>query len=140
METGIICNLINEFTIITVKAPVCDCGVSWTWLLTFVEKYNDMLTSFTAKDVVKKIIIPETSFAKVRYVDILPATVVSTPTYFASHVWSEPFLDLVDSLKYFIEGNNNKGKKEEVFVWIDIFAVNQHAGSTYQSEDLNGTV
>jgi hypothetical protein len=68
-------------------------------------------------------------------VDILPSEYVSTPTYFASHVWSSPFVDLVQSLKYYIDGEH---EKEEVFVWIDIFAVNQHRDSGNQASDLNG--
>ncbi len=110
-----------------------DCAVSFTWLKSFVEKYKTKLKNQSTQQVVTKIVIPETAERKVRYVDLLPSNCVSTPTFFASHVWSEPFLNLIDSLQYYVEGM----KEDEVFIWVDIFAVNQH-GTEDQSNDLKG--
>ena len=80
--------------------------------------------------------IPQTLNTKCRYVDLLPPEFVSKPTLFASHVWSAPFLDLVDSLSDYIQSYNNNG--EEFYIWIDIFAVNQHRDSGMQGTDLSG--
>jgi hypothetical protein len=101
----------------------------------FVEEHKEEITPLSTQEVVTKIVIPATRERKSRYVDLLPPEDVSLPTYFASHVWSAPFLDLVYALKYYIDGmhENTAG----VFVWIDIFAVNQHRDSGTQAADLS---
>ncbi len=87
----------------------------------------------STQDVVTKMIIPSTAEKKVRYTDLLPSKVVSTPIYFVSHVWSEPFLDMIESVKYHVND-----PAEDVFIWLDIFAVNQHRGTSDQTNDLQG--
>ena len=119
--------------------------MSYKWLLSFVDDNN--LKGLSTQDVVTQIVIPATKEKKSRYVDLIPESDVSLPTFFASyknvfiyklilssHVWSAPFLDLIDSLKEYI----GKKPKEDVFVWIDIFAVNQHRDSGCQGTDLQG--
>ena len=108
--------------------------MSWTWLLSFIRKNLDNLENRSTEEVVAEIVVPDTRKNKCRYVDLLPKNSVSLPTYFASHVWSAPFLDLIDSLREYIGDN----VKQDVFVWIDIFAVNQHRDSGSQASDLQG--
>jgi hypothetical protein len=93
------------------------------------------LNGLSTQGVVNDIVIPATIDKKTRYVDLLSSSDVSTPTYFASHVWSAPFLDLYSSLAHYITGKQLEG---EVFIWIDIFAVNQHRDSGTQAADLSG--
>ena len=46
---------------------------------------------------------------------------VGTPTYFISHAWSSRFVDLVESVTSALAG----AAKNDTFVWLDIFAINQ---------------
>ena len=47
------------------------------------------------------------------------------PTYFVSHAWDSPFVELVASVAAFLEG----AAQDETFVWLDIFAINQDDSS-----------
>ena len=46
---------------------------------------------------------------------------IGEPTYFASHAWDSLFIYLLDSIDACLEG----AAKDETFVWLDIFAINQ---------------
>lgn len=46
----------------------------------------------------------------------------AAPLFFCSHAWARPFQRLVDSLVSFLDGADPEG----TFVWIDVFAINQH--------------
>ncbi|XRA97499.1 EF-hand domain-containing protein [Pycnococcus provasolii] len=46
---------------------------------------------------------------------------VGEPTYFISHAWSSRFVDLVKSVASALAG----AAKNDTFVWLDIFAINQ---------------
>ena len=46
---------------------------------------------------------------------------VGAPTYFISHAWNSSFVDLVESVASALAG----AAKEDTFVWLDIFAINQ---------------
>ena len=113
---------------------VWECAVSWSWLLSFVKENEAKLKNLSTQDVVDQIVKPATLLNKSRYVDLIPKDCVSLPTYFASHVWIAPFLDIVESLREHIGDN----ARDDVFVWIDIFAVNQHRDSGTQESDLKG--
>ena len=111
-----------------------ECAVSWNWLLSFVDKHKTTLKSLSTQKVVTKLIIPATEKDKTRYVDLLPPHQVALPNYFVSHVWSAPFLDLIESLKQYVDSTK---RTKDVFVWIDIFAVDQHRDSGTQGSDLS---
>jgi hypothetical protein len=111
------------------KRNVWECAVSCTWLQSFVKKREKLLQGFSTLDVVTKIIIPETSIKKVRYADLIPDIHLSVPTFFISHVWTAPFLDLVGAIRQHL------GEQKNVFLWIDIFAISQHK-SKEQVDDL----
>ena len=86
------------------------------------------MTSLTTQEVVTKIIIPETEKTLCRYVDLLTETPVSKPDYFVSHVWGAPFLDLVETLRirFNLKDKLIDDKLKPIFIWVDIFAINQH--------------
>jgi hypothetical protein len=46
---------------------------------------------------------------------------IGEPTYFVSHAWDNLFVELLDSIGAFLEG----AAKDETFVWLDIFTINQ---------------
>ena len=100
-------------------------------------KRRDNLEGLTTVDVVRQIIIPETQSLRLRYVDTLSTEAVSAPTYFVSHTWGRPFLELINSLKSYIRLSQDDEQSKNIFLWIDIFAVNQHEG-LHQQSDLSG--
>ena len=110
--------------------------MSWSWLLNFSRSRHSELYGLSTQQVVTKLIIPETKEKHLRYVDILPEVCVSAPTYFVSHVWASPFLELVSSLQSYLNLSETDRKSKYIFLWIDIFAVNQHRESTEQASDL----
>ena len=120
----------------TKRKAVWECAVSWSWLLQFAREHHNQLQSLTTSQVVTQIVIPATKEKAVRYVDFIPSDCVSTPTYFISHTWGSPFLDLIRSLKAFIPYSETDPISKTTFVWLDIFAVNQITTSTEQSTDL----
>ena len=76
-------------------------------------------------DVVELVVRPvahEThlSYAAARF----PAASVGKPTHFVSHAWARRFGHLVRSLQAYFAG----AVPAEVFVWLDIFAINQDTG------------
>ena len=54
----------------------------------------------------------------------VPPRSLSRPTHFVSHAWGNSFVDLVANLEDYFLG----AAVDEVFVWLDIFAINQKAG------------
>ena len=118
----------------TARKEVWQCSVAWRWVLQFVRE-ND-LDGLSTQDVVTQIVIPRTLEKQVRYVDLIPPNCVSSPTYFVSHVWGCPFLDLVASIQSALGLNEDDEKSAETFLWIDIFAVNQHRTNNEQASDL----
>ena len=85
-----------------------------------------------------------------RYVDLIEddsGTAVSggRSFFFISHGWGRPFVELVDQIIEHFKPENQavwrpKGasilKWEEIFVWLDIFAINQNEGVS-QGDDLS---
>ena len=100
-------------------------AVSWKWLLSFVRLEGNTLENLTTQEVVNEIIIPRTKHSMNRYINKLSPSVVNFPTYFVSHVWSALFLDLIASLSHEIKLKESDEESRNVFVWIDIFAINQ---------------
>ena len=99
--------------------------MSLFWLLEFVKNRKAELDNLSTQDVVNKIVIPETQQKKLRYADTIPDSFVSAPSYVVSHVWSAPFLDLVETLDQHFNAKAEATKS--IYLWIDIFAINQHS-------------
>mmetsp|Transcript_31220 Transcript_31220/g.69446 ORF Transcript_31220/g.69446 Transcript_31220/m.69446 type:complete len:482 (+) Transcript_31220:82-1527(+) len=113
-----------------------DCGVSLAFLEDFVRKVA--ATSSTA-DVVTSCIIPGTQERCCRYVDIIPQQHVGSARFFVSHCWAGLFHHLVLQLQQYLDPSVSKAyqDKNAIYVWIDIFAVNQHIGrGSTQADDL----
>lgn len=60
------------------------------------------------------------------------------PYYFISHTWSRPFLELVGQVKQHFSRQMQMG--ENVFILLDIFAMNQHCHDDISSEELLKTL
>lgn len=76
----------------------------------------------------QEIIIPKTKENQCRFVDLLDEKDVGRVTYFISHVWASPFSHLIESLEEQLQGEDDTS----IFLWIDIFAVNQHGGDAME--------
>jgi hypothetical protein len=95
-------------------------------------KDNPTFENLSTKEIVDQHIIPETSKNKCRYLDILSGDDRGHAQYFVSHVWDLPFSFMVGCLRSHFAGQEPK----KIFLWIDIFAVNQHGGDQ-MDYDLN---
>lgn len=129
------CTLANEqFSASPVARPrpVAECAVSLSFLTAFAKNLE---ADWTAADVVFKNVITTTQDKKCRYVDMLADGDVGPPTYFVSHRWSDPFVELVERLNAYVQ--EHADPDSEPYFWIDIFAVNQHPGAA-QQDDLKG--
>lgn len=135
-------------------SAVSAAAVSVRWLLRFFEErvVPELGELATTTEVVARIIKPATEEHRCRYYELgdaaslgggdlwqgsVPArpgtpeagddaraspAAAAAPLFFCSHAWARPFRRVVDSLVSFLDGADPGG----TFVWVDIFAVNQH--------------
>jgi hypothetical protein len=113
---------------------VAACAVSLAFLIDFYEQCVAPLEALDGaplctKAVVERVVKPGTAHALCALTQLLPAVDVAPPSAFVSHAWGNPFALLLSALREHFQG----AIAAEVFVWIDAFAVNQHA----PSEDLH---
>lgn len=119
------------------ESHVSNCAISLVWLISWVKRHpmirsKSMTTGAVCFDIIK----PAVKEAGCRYVDLMmPGEARSSVSsgrrfFFISHGWGRPFIELVEQLKAHF-----KAHKEEVFVWLDIFAINQNEGAS-QGDDL----
>ena len=82
----------------------------------------------TTEQVVRRIILPRTAELSCRYADhpeLIHEEQLGGPTFYISHAWANSFTLLVDSVSSHLAGCD----PEQVFLFIDIFSVNQHPGA-----------
>lgn len=82
--------------------------------------------------VVQKLVIPQTKTHQCRFVDLLGEADVAAPTHFISHRWGTLFTDTCALFTNHLEDADPAA----TYVWLDIFAVNQHASNAQQQDDL----
>ena len=115
-------------------------GVRLSYLSVFVIEYGnkygardkrpqgrEYFESMTTKDVVEKIIKPETINTKQSFCDLLLSEsprYVGKADWFYSHAWKYRFLDVIDAAKSFFQ--NEELDEQDPFLWFDIFTVSQH--------------
>eukprot|EP01039_Chlorochromonas_danica_P006216 gene6216-6854_t len=108
---------------------------------------REQFLGLTTQEVVERFIKPITKEDRSSYCDYLLRTSTSTSTsqkkkgnkmvgmatVYVSHCWQAPFLSLIDSLSHYYHGEGEA--KQRIYVWIDIFSVNQHhlSGGYYGS-------
>ena len=76
----------------------------------------------TVKEVVELIVKPATVVEKISFIDLMSPGLYVKPTAFVSHAFGNPFHLLVESLL----SHFRDAVPSEVFVWIDVFIINQH--------------
>ncbi|KAG1663278.1 hypothetical protein FOA52_006319 [Chlamydomonas sp. UWO 241] len=134
-------------------------AVSLKWLVTeFVQKYPEVVEEgLTGKEVVSNCIIPATAKYRDSYVELLrkeggpkAPDIISRgrPFYYVSHSWGRPFSEMLVMLKeHFCSKRQavwRKGKPEvpwaEVYIWIDVLAVDQHSARDVEVSSWTCTV
>jgi hypothetical protein len=76
----------------------------------------------TVKEVVEEIIIPATKEKGCSFIDQLWPNMYMAPHAFISHAFGNRFTIIVESLKSYFKDS----VFAEVYIWIDIFIINQH--------------
>ncbi|KAG1671285.1 hypothetical protein FOA52_010856 [Chlamydomonas sp. UWO 241] len=113
-------------------------AVNLDWLLnTFLAQHPEVAAKkMSTQQVIDTIIKPATAARNCRYADLVGAPVSDgRPFYFVSHTWSRQFAETVGQLerRFRPEAQHvwRRGQPliplGDVFVWFDIFAINQHA-------------
>jgi hypothetical protein len=112
---------------------VASCAVSLAFLTDFYTRCVAPLESedepLSTKDVVERLVKPATQAACCKFASLVPGA-VRPPAAFASHAFGNPFRLLVSAL----EEHFMNAVAADVFIWVDIFAINQHTPSA----DLHG--
>ena len=113
--------------------------VSLQFLLEFYEGVVQPYKSgMTVKQVVEEIIIPFTKDQQCSFIDLLRPNMHVAPHAFISHAFGNPFSIIVESLKSYFKD----AVYAEVYVWIDIFIINQHrpGDDLYGGQTLKATI
>lgn len=111
-------------------------GVRLSWLRAQLPGWAAALgdPQFTTAALVAGVVVPATADARCRYTELLPPAATAPAAAFVSHAWARPFAELVDNLTaHFADCGGDAA--DDPAVWLDVFAVNQHAGPA-QSADL----
>jgi hypothetical protein len=104
---------------------VASTAVSLAFLRDFYERCVAPLPggeALTTKQVVDQVILPATKDSGAcNFASLVPGA-VGLPTAFASHAFGNPFSLLVAAL----QAHFAAAVASEVYVWVDVFAINQH--------------
>ncbi|GLC35175.1 hypothetical protein PLESTB_000562600 [Pleodorina starrii] len=109
------------------RREVCDCAVSLEFLLEFAREVPE---GWYTGRVVQELVKGFTQAHQCRFTDLMPMRHVKRPDYFISHKWDSSFHYMVRSVRDYLSG----AVPGEVYVWLDIFAVNQHPGAGHDSD------
>eukprot|EP01036_Dinobryon_divergens_P031418 gene31418-biopygen25115 len=97
--------------------------LSLQFLLEFNEKVvQPYRPTMTVKEVVEDILIPATKEKQCSFIDQLRPNIYVWPHVFISHAFGNRFAIIIASLKSYFKD----AVFTEVYVWIDIFIINQH--------------
>eukprot|EP01043_Picozoa_sp_COSAG02_P045093 COSAG02_NODE_4091_length_5797_cov_127.687434_2_plen_570_part_00 len=118
--------------------------VSVSWLKRFVEVNGETLAGKTTDEVVRTLLIPQTAERRCSVAEVLAgqrlrpeiiddtAMCVGDATCLVSHAWSDSFLDTVGTI---VDWGQTKPDPDVEFVWLDVFAVSQHAPPLTETQD-----
>jgi tetratricopeptide (TPR) repeat protein len=99
-------------------------GIKLNFLVEKLEEQDqEFLESATTLEVCEELIKPLTQRYQCSYSDYiskLEPSAVGEATYFISHVWSDRFIDVIDSVVAHLDDET------DVIIWMDIFCINQH--------------
>jgi len=121
--------------------PTWMCAVRFGEVLALAERARVQLADEeylkqTAETMVQRFIRPATEARRCRYTALLPTEAVGAPDVFVSHRWASPFHQLLENLRISLGDLVKRMERDseappavdDLRVWLDIFAVNQHDG------------
>ena len=97
-------------------------GVSLQFLLDLKSEVEVWHPNATTRMVAMQMVKPYTAQEKCRYYELMSAEDVGQPTYFVSQMQDAGFCGLVDA----IHSHLRNADPRHVYVWLDLFAINQH--------------
>ncbi|KXZ53022.1 hypothetical protein GPECTOR_8g39 [Gonium pectorale] len=96
----------------------------------------DQLAGMSTSELMRAYVLPATEARRCRLLELAPEEVdpedVAPPKYFISHAWMNRAQRLFEYVLGFLQD-----AEDGVSVWIDILAVNQHAGTQAQLHDVS---
>lgn len=116
--------------------PTCDkrnniIGVSLQFVKAFAQRVPETCTT---EQVVRQAILPATLTSRERYADILPPSEVGVPSVYVVHCWQASFVQLVQTLEEHL-CVEKKQQAGDVYIWIDMFCLQQHFEAFESRED-----
>ncbi|EGD77147.1 hypothetical protein PTSG_07481 [Salpingoeca rosetta] len=117
---------------------VAERGVSLEYLFQWWKEHKDKLPEdITTREVVDKVIRPATEDAKQCLWTQVPEDHRSVPTAAVSHTWNYTMAFLMDML-HASKHTGHAPLSGHTYVWLDIFALVQHAdGTSVQREEIS---
>ena len=125
-------------------------GIRLNHFREFIEENGgvDAFQGLTTSDVCHRIVKPLTQNKQCSYCDYITdkqhqalsqhnwwahtpgkgEPIVGVAQVFVSHAWAYTFLDIVEALEYHFrnKSGNKKANNQAIFLWFDVFSVNQH--------------
>lgn len=116
-------------TKVSIRIPnnISKLGISLSLLEEFKTVHFRRIQWKTTAEVCEEVVKPLTSQSKESLCDKLSAERsfgVDVANVFVIHCWKNNFIDTVDAILYHFSGYD---RPSSLFLWIDIFSVNQHA-------------
>lgn len=111
-------------------------GVKFSFFQLFVDECGGekMLTDLSTKDIYEQFVMPQTKSLAISMVDNLmrigKTDVIGSSTVYVCHAWEYMFLDVVESIKLYLQKQYNT-RANEIIVWFDLFSY-----SHYSTENL----
>ena len=123
--------------------PVTDLTHDGVKLKVFIELIKRMggrtaIATLTTDDV-RKMVIDYTNHEednKISYCDHVKKVNpndVGVATVYVCHAWNYLFVDVVDALRNHFHDNDDASSEDNVYIWFDLFCVNQHTTSVRTS-------
>lgn len=108
----------------TQPLDIASSGVSLRWFRRFFRENAATKPDITTREVLELFVKPQTSNGEVRYASLVPPADIWGPgkgtMYHIVHAWDTQFSTLVNRLNERFHKDNDS----QVFLWLDLFAVN----------------
>eukprot|EP00184_Porphyridium_aerugineum_P001286 CAMPEP_0184697210 /NCGR_PEP_ID=MMETSP0313-20130426/4241_1 /TAXON_ID=2792 /ORGANISM="Porphyridium aerugineum, Strain SAG 1380-2" /LENGTH=716 /DNA_ID=CAMNT_0027155975 /DNA_START=160 /DNA_END=2310 /DNA_ORIENTATION=- len=110
-----------------------ESGLSLTYILSWIKTRREAgfdIDEMTTQQVVEDIIVPLTRTGqKISYIEhvqkgVMGYVVKPLATHFVSHAWEDKFVSVIECVRNSVAVREMG--QENVFLWVDMFSVNQH--------------
>lgn len=120
--------------------PSKDCGVRLGFVVNFLQDITKERfkcnVNFSTQDLVEQHIKPAVKPQQCRFVDLIPRQHVGPASIFISHRWQGSFSELITTLCKHLNFAEDP-EAANIFVWLDVFAVNQNSGTLANKCDVD---